>query len=107
MTTDIEFTKLADEFMESVFTQLTELDPDELDPDLAMGVLSMEFADGSKCIMNRQTAAHQIWLAEGAEAWHFTRDEGTGDWLENKGRGRVQDVLGEILTRRLGRPITV
>lgn len=104
MASDHEFTREADRCMESLFEQLAEIDPDELDVDLAMGVLTMEFGDGSKCIMNRQTAAHQIWLAEGATAWHFARDE-AGAWLDTKGRGTLERVLAEVLSRRLGHPI--
>lgn len=107
MPDDREFSKEADRFMERLLGTLSELDPDELETDLAMGVLSMEFADGSKCIMNRQTAAHQIWLAEGASAWHFELDESTKHWMDTKGRGRLETILSEILTRRLGRRIEV
>lgn len=103
--TDLEFAKEADRFMEGVMETLSELDPDELDPDLAMGVLSMEFADGSKCIMNRQTAAHQIWLALGVSAWHFFQDAETESWLDTKTGERLEDVLSAALTKRLGRPV--
>lgn len=105
MLTDLEFAKEADAFMEGIMRALTELDPDELDPDLAMGVLTMEFADGSKCIMNRQTAAHQIWLAVGVSAWHFDHDPETGQWIDTKGGGHLEQVLAKALTGRLGRPV--
>lgn len=105
MTTDLEFAKQADQFMERIMQALTEFDPDELDPDLAMGVLTMEFADGSKCIMNRQTAAHQIWLAVGVSAWHFAHDPASGAWLSTKTGDRLEDVLAAALTERLGRPV--
>ena len=105
MTTDQDFVKDADRFMEGILNSLDALDPDELDCDLAMGVLTMEFADGSKCIMNRQTAAHQIWLAEGATAWHFERNSQSGSWVDTKGRGPIEQVLANVLERRLGKPI--
>jgi len=105
MTSDLEFGKAADLFMEGVMDSLSENDPDELDVDLAMGVLTMEFGDGSKCIMNRQAAARQIWLAEGASAWHFAQDPVTRHWMDTKGRGRLETVLGRILERRLGKKI--
>ena len=70
-----------------------------------MGVLKMEFADGRKCIMNRQTAAQQIWLAEGANAWHFSYDADSGQWNDTKGRGELRSVLAEVLSARLGRPL--
>ena len=104
MSDDLDFQKRADAFMERVFSALENEDPDELDADLAMGVLTMEFADGSKCILNRQTAAHQIWLASGASAWHFEQ-AGDDDWVDTKGRGNLEDVLREVLEKRLGRPV--
>lgn len=103
MNDDIEFSKRADAFMDQVFELLQDEDPDELDPDLAMGVLAIEFADGRKCILNRQVAAHQIWLAHGAEAWHFAAD---GDqWMDTKGRGELREILGRVLTDKVGREI--
>lgn len=103
-TDDLAFARKADAFMEQVFEKLQDEDPDELDADLAMGVLSIEFGDGSKCILNRQTAAHQIWLAHGATAWHFAEDE-DGEWMDTKDRGRLVDVLREVLSGKLGRPV--
>lgn len=103
-TADMEFLGRADEHMTQMLARLDRFDPDELEADLAMGVLRIEFGDGSKCIMNRQTAAHQIWLAEGATAWHFEWRPEEG-WMDTKGRGRLEDVLSAVLTRRLGRPV--
>ena len=107
MSTDLEFQKDADAFMEAVFHFVSEFDPDEVDSDLAMGVLTLEFADGTKCIMNRQTAAHQIWLAHGVTAWHFEKDPESGRWLDTKGRGSLPEVLSNVLSRQLGRPIRI
>jgi CyaY protein len=107
MSTDHEFTKAADRYMERVLDQLGAFDPDELDCDLAMGVLSMEFADGTRCIMNRQTAAHQIWLAAGASSWHFAQDPHSGEWLDTKGRGSLTDILAQALSEKLGRRVAL
>lgn len=107
MTTDHQFEMHADQFMESVLQLLDELDPDDLDSQLAMGVLTMEFEDGSKCIMNRQVAALQIWLAAGASAWHFDYDSDTDSWQDTKGRGTLKAILGEVLSERLGRSVTI
>lgn len=107
MQSDLEFGKLADDFMRSVLARLEDFDPDELDCELAMGVLTMTFADGTKCILNRQTAAHQIWLAQGASAWHFARDEAGARWLDTKGRGELTTVLAEVLGNKLGKPVRI
>ena len=107
MADDLEFTREADQFMEKLLDALDEFDPDDVDAQLSMGVLTMEFRDGSKCVMNRQTAAHQIWLAEGATAWHFDKDESTGTWIDTKGRGEIRVVLSEVLSRRLDRTVSL
>lgn len=91
--------------MNEVQQQLDAFDPDELEADLSQGVLKIGFADGRKCVMNRQTAAHQIWLAEGAEAWHFAWDEAKGSWQDTKARGDLHAVLAAVVSRRLGRTV--
>ena len=107
MPNDHEFIKRADSFMLEVLASLDDLDNDDLDAELAMGVLSVEFADGRKCIMNRQTAAHQIWLAHGATAWHFDFDTASGQWLDTKGRGELKSVLASTLGEKLGQSIAL
>jgi CyaY protein len=102
---DQQFIQLCDQEMADILDRLDEFDPDELEADLSMGVLRMTFADGRKCIMNRQTAAHQIWLAEGARAWHFSRDAARQCWVDTKGQGELRPILASILSTRLGRAV--
>ena len=104
---DMEFLSLADQAMEGFLDLFEDFDPDELDVDLAQGVLRMEFANGGVCVMNRQTAAHQLWLAEGATAWHFDWKPEDGTWVDTKGRGPLTTVLEEVLTKRLGRAVSL
>jgi CyaY protein len=99
------FLRRAEELMQALLATLDEFDPDEIEADSAAGVIKMAFADGKVCVLNRQTAAHQIWLAEGATAWHFERDPGTDTWMDTKGRGPLHSVLSEVLSKRLGRTI--
>ncbi|MEZ6036785.1 MAG: iron donor protein CyaY [Planctomycetota bacterium] len=104
MTTDADqqFLRQAEECMAALLRRIDEIDPDELEADSAAGVIKMRFADGSVCVLNRQSAAHQLWLAEGATAWHFVRDD-SGNWMDTKGRGPLGAVLSELVSRKLGR----
>lgn len=106
MTTDADqrFLRQAEDCMSDLLRRLDDLDPDELEADTAAGVIKMHFADGSVCVLNRQSAAHQLWLAEGATAWHFAQD-GSGQWLDTKGRGPIEAVLAQLLSRKIGRDI--
>ncbi len=107
MTTDLEFTGEANRFMDTLLDALDAIDPDDLDSQLSMGVLSMEFADGSKAILNRQTAAHQIWLAMSATAWHFEKNPDNGTWVDTKGRGELREILASELSKKLGQPVSL
>jgi CyaY protein len=98
------FLQRADSLLKDLVRQFDEFDPDELEAEATEGVVKLTFADGSRCVLNRQSAAHQMWLAEGATAWHFEANP-TGQWLDTKGRGELRAVLAEVLTRRLGRAI--
>jgi CyaY protein len=100
-----DYLRRAEECMQAILRKLDTFDPDELETDLAAGVLKIAFADGRNCILNRQTPARQIWLAEGASAWHFTFDGAA--WIDTKGRGELLAILGGILTRKLGRAIAL
>lgn len=100
-----DFLQAAEQALKSIQASLDTFDPDELEADLAGGVLRITFADRRNCILNRQSAASQIWLAEGASAWHFAIDPDSGSWVDTKGRGELKAILAEVITRRLGRPV--
>ena len=104
---DQQFLQRAQALMQALLTKFDTFDPDELEADSAAGVIKMAFADGRICVLNRQTAAHQMWLAEGATAWHFERDAATDTWMDTKGRGSLAAVLSEIISKRLGRTIEI
>ena len=106
-TPEPSFLQLADACLGELLTRLDRFDPDELEADLSGGVLKISFPDGRNCIVNRQAAAQQIWMAEGATAWHFAYDAGRQAWLDTKGRGELREELAAVLRRRLGRDITL
>ncbi len=63
-----EFTLLADRCLERVATWLEDFDPDELDFATTDGVVTLEFADGTRFVLNRQAASSQMWYAAVARA---------------------------------------
>ena len=101
---DPTYLRHVDELLTTLTAQLDTFDPDELEAETSEGVIKMTFEDGTRCILNRQAAAEQVWLAEGAQAWHFERDAETGRWMDTKDRGDLKAVLAEIIMRKLGRP---
>lgn len=104
-SSDSEYLQQADQCLRGLLTRLDTFDPDELEADFAGGVLKISFPDGRNCIINRQAAAQQIWMAEGATAWHFTFDAQQKAWTDTKGRGELRAILTGVLGRRLGRDV--
>lgn len=99
------FLARADACLRKLLSKLDQLDPDELEADLSGGVLRISFSDGRNCVVNRQAAANQIWMAEGATAWHFMFDARSGAWLDTKARGSLEAVLATLVAKKLGRAV--
>jgi CyaY protein len=78
---------------------------DGVDVDLADGILTLEFDEGAKVVVNSHSAARQIWVAANLAAGHFSPDQKTGRWFDSKTGEDLWDRLRVILTERLGHPV--
>jgi CyaY protein len=77
---------LADQTFRSIESALEGTDPDEVDYERAGDVLTLTFSGNRRCVLNTQRPTRQIWLAANARAWHFSYDEQTRRWVDDKGR---------------------
>lgn len=83
------------------------LDPHEdLDIQPGDGLLTIEFEDGTRFVVNRQSAAQQMWLAAGARAWHYDWDPGRETWVDDRDGHRLYDRLAEVVSAKLGQPVS-
>jgi CyaY protein len=64
------------------------------------GVLELEFADGSKIIINRHTAAREIWVAARSGGYHFRPE--AGQWLGTRDGGELLTLLSQCVSAQLG-----
>ena len=99
---ETEFLRLAESTLKQLETTLLDLDAEEFDVDLAGGVLTIEFEDETKYIVNRQRAAKQIWLAAAARAWHFGYTEETGRWIATSDGDELGACLARLLKDKAG-----
>jgi CyaY protein len=90
------YQKLADQAFRAIGDAFESVDPDVVDCEIAGDVVTLTIRGGRKCIVNTQRPARQIWLAANARAWHFSWDEASRRWLDDKGRG---DELFATLAR--------
>ncbi|MCM2678255.1 iron donor protein CyaY [Echinimonas agarilytica] len=87
---DTEFHTLVDTQLEWLEEQLDESDAD-IDYETTGGILSIEFANDSKVIINRQEPLHQLWLATRSGGYHFNYKD--GDWVDDRSGQLFLDVL--------------
>lgn len=78
---------------------------DELEVERVPGRLDLEFEDGTKLILSRQSATGQIWLAEPQGGWRF--DERDGRWICDKRGVDLVTALERLLSGKLGAPVSL
>ncbi len=100
-----EYGRLADQCLEQVATWLEDFDPDELDFATSDGVVTLEFADGQRYVLNRQAAASQMWFAAGARAWHYNWNPGESSWQDDRDGHELFKNIAAVISDKLGRPI--
>ena len=97
---DSEFSTLADTALKRIETGL---EASRADLDFAMistGVLEVEFADGSKIIINRHGAAKEIWVAARSGGFHFRWDGGV--WRDTRDGSELIAALSALISAQAG-----
>jgi CyaY protein len=69
------------------------------------GVLEVEFADGSKMIINRHGAAREIWVAAKSGGFHF-RHDGTV-WRDTRDGGELFAAVSRLASLQSGEPVVL
>ncbi len=96
---------MADECLERAADWLEQFDPDELDFSTTDGVVTLEFADGVRFVLNRQSGNNQMWFAAGVRAWHYDWDEGNTAWLDDRDGHELFGNIERVVAEKLGRPV--
>lgn len=69
----------------------------------AGGVLEVEFADGSKMIINRHGTAREIWVAARSGGFHFRPDN--GNWIDTRDGAELFAKLERLLAEQAREPV--
>jgi CyaY protein len=99
-----EFNTLADAALNRIETGL---DASGADLDFAMvaaGVLEIEFADGSKIIVNRHGAAKELWVAARSGGFHFRWDGAA--WRDTRDSSELLAALSALISAQSGEAVT-
>lgn len=102
---DKEFNGLADATLARIESALEASDAD-IDFELAAGgVLEIEFADGSKIIVNRHGVAREIWVAAKSGGFHF-RWNGAS-WRDTRDGAELIEKLSSLASQQAGEDVAL
>ena len=103
MLNDTEFDQVATRALQRVEAAL---EASGLDVDFELkegGVLEIEFADGSKIIVNRHGAAREIWVAARAGGFHFRWDGAA--WRDTREGTELFAALSKLVSAQGGEAV--
>lgn len=93
-------------FQNSVETTLAKIDEalddcdSDVDSELADGMLTLRFEDGSVIIFSTQHATEELWLAARSGAFHFKHDE--QQWLCTKSNNTLKAIFESAFLDQAG-----
>jgi CyaY protein len=98
-----DYQHLADATFKHIEDALKDVDPDDVDVERAGDVLTLTFKSGMRCVVNTQRPTRQVWLAANARAWHFSYDDATKRWMDDKNLGiELMSALAKIVKDAAG-----
>ena len=103
MMNDTEFESLAAKALARVEAAVEE---SGLDADVELkegGVLEIEFANGSKIVVNRHAMAREIWIAARSGGFHFRWDGAA--WRDTREGSELFAALSKLVSAQSGQPV--
>jgi CyaY protein len=101
------YEKLAGDAFRVIGDAFEDIDAETVDCEVAGDVVTLTLRGGGRCIVNTQRPTRQIWLAATARAWHFSWNDGLGQWLDDKGRGEeLYATIAHIVKQATGADVS-
>ena len=101
-----EFDDTADKTLRALDKALNAIEQG-LEADLESGILTLEFEDGVKYVVNSHRAARQIWMAAERNAWHFDYKAAEGRWVAAKSGDELWSTIEAVVSRKLGSKVAL
>jgi iron-sulfur cluster assembly protein CyaY len=108
--TESDYDALAAPELQRLIASLDALSDDSdaaVEVELASDILTIEFADGARYVLNSHRAARQIWLSADRAAWHFDYVPNSNSWIAAKSGDELWSTLRRLLSAKLGAAVTL
>jgi len=85
--------------------QAIEANGANIDFENAGDILTLEFANGSKLIVNKQGAAQQLWVAAKSGGFHYAWDAASRSWRNDQTGVELFTELSRLVSDQAGEEI--
>jgi CyaY protein len=86
---------------------LDTLEHADVEAELASDILTVEFSDGTRYVVNSHRAARQIWMAAERNAWHFDWVPQKKQWIAEKSGDELWSTVSRVIGKRLGTTVSL
>ena len=77
----------------------------DIDSEITGGILTLEFENRSKVIINRQTFNREIWVAAKSGGFHFRFDG--AEWRDTRSGESLQTLLARVIAEQGGTVMSI
>ena len=103
--TESEFESFAAEALAALESAFEANVPDADVQSKGGGLIEVEFEDGSKMVINRHTAAREIWVAAKEGGFHF-RHDGVA-WRDTRSGTELFAAVSRLASQQAGAPVVL
>jgi len=100
--TDSEYLSRAEAVLAAIERASDDIDAD-IEIERTGNVLTLEFENATKIIVNLQPPMHEIWIAAKAGGFHFKFVD--GEWRDTRGGREFFSALSEYASLQAGEPV--
>jgi CyaY protein len=105
MISETEYESLAAPELKKLLEAVDTVDSDELEAELESDILTLEFSDDTRYVINSHRAARQIWMAAERLAWHFDWDATRHAWIATKTGDELWQAVSTVIGNKLGQAV--
>jgi CyaY protein len=103
--TESEFETLAGAALAALESAFEASAPDADVQSKGEGLIEIEFEDGSKMVINRHTAARELWVAAREGGFHFRYDGSA--WRDTRSGSELFAEVSRLASQQAGTPLVL
>ena len=79
----------------------------DIEFEIVSDILTLEFANGSKIIVNKQTPARQLWVAAKSGGFHYNYDNASHTWHNDQTGTELFGELSRLASAQAGESVNL